>query len=1141
MKKFYRSIFLSITLLFSTIFQQWVTGQISFPAQSAYRFLRGSQGATLPSSWMDPTYDDSGWESGNAPFWYGDGSGGTEITDMQNNYLSFYMRSEFTAANAVNIQEVTFNIDYDDGFALWINGDLVINQYAPTSLAWNDSATTLHESGAFESFIVSAYDMDLNEGTNTVAIMGFNANYTSSDFHFDMSIDADTDIPILQDSIGVGFSHPSGYYDTPFTLTMVSPDASANIVYTIDGSNPRESATAITGGSTVNLSIDPAITTGRGATPGFVVRASLTKAGYQPSYSTGRTYIFLDELLAQDYPGYDWPSGNVLGIMDSQEQVIDYEMDPMIVNDGRYAGLMEESFLDIPTLSVITSTDNLFDPSTGIYVNAAGHGIEWERECIFELFDPEGDEEGFNVNAGIRIRGGWSRHSYFAKHSFRVFFRSEYGEAKLRYPLFGEEGVDTYDKIDLRTSQNYAWAIGDSRNTMVREVFSRDMQGDMERPYTRSRYYHLFLNGMYWGLFQTQERSEARYASDYFGDSAEDYDVIKVSTENWSYEIEATDGNTNAWRRVWDKLQGGFEDNEDYFWLEGKDANGNPMPGGERLVDIDNLIDYMLGIFYTGNFDAPTSSFGSNKGPNNFYAIINRNDKDKGFMFFNHDAEHALFYNAAPPGIGINENRADIGYRADSYQMTVSSFYGFHPQWLHHKLAENEEYRVRFADRAVLFLSQGGELTPAKCQARFIERAEQIDMAIIAESARWGDQGGGSPYNKEDNWEPEIERVYNSFFPVRTNITISQLRNVGLYPTVETPKIYRNGELLTEQEYFINPGWIIDLENPSPTGTLYYTLDGTDPRKLGGQVRMEAIEGSEQNIMTLESSAIITARVYDAGSWSAIRQIKFYAKENDYSKLKITEINYHPQDIIEGVDTTSGKNFEFLEFKNTGDRTINLSGVTIDSAVSFEFPPKTLLGPGQFYVVVSKPSKFFDKYAMIGSGNFQGNLSNSGEKILVSDPSGEPVIVFTYSDQAPWPEMPDGNGPSLVSVAMNPSGNPALPDYWRASYHFGGSPFADDLLNPLSEESFTAETGIPDLLVYPNPTRGELHIQLSNWNTDPTVRLSILQIDGRLIASEAIRENTLLDLSQYHLETGIYLLKLDAANWSRTQKIIFTH
>lgn len=52
---------------------------------------------------------------------------------------------------------------------------------------------------------------------------------------------------------------------------------------------------------------------------------------------------------------------------------------------------------------------------------------------------------------------------------------------------------------------------GDTHNTFLRDIFSRDTQRDMGQPYTRGKYYHLYLNGMYWGLFQTEERPDADY------------------------------------------------------------------------------------------------------------------------------------------------------------------------------------------------------------------------------------------------------------------------------------------------------------------------------------------------------------------------------------------------------------------------------------------------------------------------------------------------------------------------------------------------------------------------------------------------------------------------------------------------------
>jgi hypothetical protein len=416
--------------------------------------------------------------------------------------------------------------------------------------------------------------------------------------------------------------------------------------------------------------VDPASTLGRPATPSVIVRASLTKPGFKPSKPAARTYIFIEKVKTQSWPGGGWPNSNVNG------QIIDLDVDPRVVNNPAYSRIFNSSLVDIPTVSIITDLKNLFDPASGIYVNADGHGFNWEKECSVELIQPDGTT-GFNINAGLRIRGGWSRNDGFPKHAFRLFFREEYGSDKLYFPLFGEEGAQQFDKVDLRCEQNYGWNNGSINNSFVREVFSRDTQRDMGQPYTRSRYYHLYLNGMYWGLYQSQERSEARYASSYFGDQEEDYDVIKVNTENAQYSLEATDGNLESWQKLWTMCSKGFTSNTNYYALEGKDQDGKPLKGGEVLVDIDNLIDYMLVIFYTGNFDAPTASFMKNKGINNFYAIDNREDKSKGFVFFTHDAEHTLFDEAHPPGVGLTENRVNIASRTDDMRMEVTGFTKF--------------------------------------------------------------------------------------------------------------------------------------------------------------------------------------------------------------------------------------------------------------------------------------------------------------------------------------------------------------------------------------------------------------------------------------------------------------------------------
>lgn len=930
------------------------------------------------------------------------------------------------------------------------------------------------------------------------------------------------------------FSHRSGYYDSAFTLHLTANVPYTNILYTTDGSNPLSSPSADTAVYSTNIVIDPLVDTLRPATPAVLIRAIAMANDTAIGLPAAATYIFLDQVRVQSYPGDPWPDTDV------KEQIIDYDMDQSVSLGATYGAQMDSVLLDIPTISVITDNKNLFSPSTGIYVNALGHGPQWERPCSVALINPD-STPGFFINAGLRIRGGWSRHPNFPKHAFRLFFRQEYGTAKLHFPLFDDEGVDEFDKVDLRCAQNYAWSnSGGKHNTFVREVFSRDMQHLMGHPYTRSRYYHLFLNGMYWGLYQTQERAEARYAASYFGGSHDDYDVIKVDTEDFIYLIEATDGTTASWKRLWEMSNKGFFSNKDYFALEGKNIVGKPVPGQEILVDIDNLIDYMLLIFYTGNYDAPVTQFAGNDKPNNFYAIYNRTDKSKGFVFLAHDSEHSMMVDQVNVGIGLQENRVNIASISGKNKMETYDFNLFNPQWLHYKLTANREYRIRFADRAEKYLSRHGLFTPERARGVFDARAAQIDLAIIGESARWGDAKKYTSYTKNNAWLPELNVLRNKFFPNRTNIVVNQLKQAGLYSKILSPDFLVADSLFYEEKYPNIHGLELTLQNPNGAGKIYYTLDGTDPRLTGGAPATDALTAADGEKLFFPQSAVLKARIWLNEDWSAVHELTLIGNQEDLSALKITELNYHPKDEINGVDTLQGTDLEFIEFKNTGPSALHLGGITLDSAVHYVFPDHVILPPGQFYVVASKPSAFYEKYGLVASGNFAGNLSNSGEVLIVKSPDGAELMHIHYDDNSPWPDKADGRGPSLAAIHTNPTGDPYLPAYWRPSIYAGGSPFRDDVIIT-SIEHAPELSAMAGMLVYPNPATKHITINIPDLAATSTLHIKLHHINGSIIYSETVKNNHSIDLESLHLTQGLYLITASSNGHFYTQKLSVTH
>ena len=68
-----------------------------------------------------------------------------------------------------------------------------------------------------------------------------------------------------------------------------------------------------------------------------------------------------------------------------------------------------------------------------------------------------------------------------------------------------------------------------------------------------------------------------------------------------------------------DDVFAGFDNDSAFYFIQGKNPDGTDNPTYEKHVDLDNLIDFMVGVFFTGNQDMPTSL--GNNGPNNFWAI----------------------------------------------------------------------------------------------------------------------------------------------------------------------------------------------------------------------------------------------------------------------------------------------------------------------------------------------------------------------------------------------------------------------------------------------------------------------------------------------------------------------------------------
>ncbi len=432
-------------------------------------------------------------------------------TQMSGVNASAYLRVPFAVSNPAALQSLVLRLMYDDGFVAYLNGQEVARRNAPAPPQWNSTATAAHPNAqalVFEDFNLTDRLSALRAGANVLAIQGLNASAGDADFlilpqlvEYEVTNTTAsyfaTPTPGALNSAGfvafvadTKFSVDRGFYDTPFSLAITTATANASVIYTTDGSVP----------SLANGTIYSGPLTISGTT---VIRAAAFKDGFQPSNVDTHTYIFAQDVIRQSPNGETppgWPGS-------WGAHVVDYGMDPDVVNNPAYSGEIINDLKSVPTYSLVTELGNLFDPTTGIYANAGQDGLAWERPASLELIYPDGTK-GFHINAGVRIRGGYSRSTGNPKHAFRFFFRQEYGAAKLQYPVFARQGgAETFDCFDLRTFQNYSWSFeGDYRCIGLRDQFSRDAQFAQGQPTERGDFFHLYINGQYWGVYNTAER-----------------------------------------------------------------------------------------------------------------------------------------------------------------------------------------------------------------------------------------------------------------------------------------------------------------------------------------------------------------------------------------------------------------------------------------------------------------------------------------------------------------------------------------------------------------------------------------------------------------------------------------------------------
>ncbi len=500
-----------------------------------------------------------------------------------------------------------------------------------------------------------------------------------------------------------------GVYEGPLTLTLSSADS---LRYTLDGSDPLGAEGLIYEGPVTLDGTERA------------VRLRAVALAERPSDELSATYVFVEPTLAQPAAPEGFPSTWGVG----SSIAGDYEMDPEVLDEDHERA--RSGLLELPALVVWMDNEDLFGQGEGLYMHPDEEGQDWERAAVIEWLDPEGP--GVSSGSGLRIQGGSSTGDWKSpKVSMRLLFKEIYGASKLDYPLFPDSEVQTFDCLILDAHLNQTWVHPSTdqqtRADYLRDRTMSDLQNGMGSLAPHGRFANLFLNGLYWGLYEVHERPDESFAAAWLGGDKDDYDVLKHTSDT------VVAGDNEAWLQALDLARGDLEE-ADYAALT-------------ELVDVQDLADYMLLNFYGGNEDWPH---------HNWYAA-RRDLPGERWRFFSWDAEHVL-----------KDVNRDVTDQDDAGS----------PAELFQSLLKSAEFRDLLGERIELHLAEGGALQVDRAPLPLLARRAEIDDAIVLESARWGDYRRAQPYTRAD-WLVELAWIEDTWFPARSDVLRAQFEARG--------------------------------------------------------------------------------------------------------------------------------------------------------------------------------------------------------------------------------------------------------------------------------------------------------------------------------------------------------------------------
>jgi hypothetical protein len=330
-------------------------------------------------------------------------------------------------------------------------------------------------------------------------------------------------------------------------------------------------------------------------------------------------------------------------------------------------------------------------------------------------------------------------------------------------------------------------------------------------------------------MYNLCEQMDENCMRDNLGGNADDYDIIKDY-----YEIEA--GDTITWNKLVTLAADNIENQENYQKLLGNNPDGSPNPAFEKMVNAENLVDYIMMNMYAGTGDWDY---------HNWLAARRKTDS-KGFHFLVWDAERVL------------TNSDNVSWIVDRGEEN-------RPTGVFSDLIKNDQFKSLFISHVNRHFFEDGALTPDPGLERYENWLNDLDTALIADQARW-------VWDNNDIWNLHYHSFIYSYFPLRTETVFNQFITYGLYPFMEPPVFNTENNIIPED-------FQLFMSSPSG-GEIRYTLDGTDPGHFSLQAGKSIAIYDNKAIPLTHDTLFISARVKKDTLWSKLVTREFFTGIN---------------------------------------------------------------------------------------------------------------------------------------------------------------------------------------------------------------------------------------------------------------------